>query len=124
RHGARRSTRPGSSRRRSDRQESDVCARSRRRVTMKGFLLVWIAALAATCFLPSAGLASTGTSYPLIVVDAGPGNQYDIHVSGRYASYTDDATGASAVKYFDFQAQTATSVPPGAAAEDALADVY
>src|SRR5436190_21617503 len=92
---------------------------------MKTFLLMCASAFAAACFVPSSALAytSTGTSYPLIVIANGTGNQYDIHVSGRYAVYTDDATGASAVKYFDFQTQTTGSVPPGAAAEDALGDV-
>jgi hypothetical protein len=90
---------------------------------VKRSLLILIALLAAVGAIPGSALA-TGTTYPLIVIANGSGNQYDIHVSGRYATYTDDATGASAVKYFDFQTLTVGSVPPGAAAEDALADVY
>ena len=79
---------------------------------MKRTLLIVAGALALTWFGPPAATASTGTSYPLIVIANGSGNQYDIHVSGRYATYTDDATGTSAVKYFDFQTLTVGSVPP------------
>src|SRR2546421_7369560 len=95
-----------------------------RRKNVNRSLLILIALLAAVGFVPGAAYATTGTTYPLIVMNNGPGNQYDIHVSGRYAAYTDDATGASVIKYFDLQTQAAGSVPPDAAAEVSLPDVY
>jgi hypothetical protein len=56
------------------------------------------AALAVAILVPSAavGYTSTGTTYPLIVVDNGSGAQQDPRVAGNYATYTDDQGGTSA----------------------------
>jgi hypothetical protein len=81
-----------------------------------------VAALLAT-LVPSVALAytGTGTSYPLIVVDNGPGSQSDPHVSGTFAVYTDDA--ASQIEYFDLSTNTTTPIARPSTAIDALPDV-
>lgn len=61
-----------------------------------------VAALLATA-VPSAALAytSTGTSYPLGVIDNGPGAQQDPRMSASYTAYTDDQGGATArIEYY------------------------
>ncbi|HEY8791606.1 MAG TPA: PxKF domain-containing protein [Gaiellaceae bacterium] len=76
---------------------------------MKTFLLMCAAAFAAACFVPSSALAytSTGTSYPLIVVDNSAGDQSEPHVGGRYSSYNVlDSAGANSIGYYDFATQT------------------
>ena len=89
-----------------------ACRSARRRRegdTMKTFLLMCAAAFAAACFVPSSALAytSTGTSYPLIVVDNSAGDQSEPHVGGRYSSYNVlDSAGANSIGYYDFATQT------------------
>ncbi len=96
---------------------------------MKRCLCITIAVLAAACLVPSASLAytytSTGTSYPLIVVDNTPGDQSQPHVSGRYASYNvTSSLGANTIGYFDFLTQTKGTVPQPSNAIDNLSDVF
>lgn len=87
------------------------------------------AVFAAACFglMPSTTLAytSTGTSYPLIVIDNGPGAQQDPRVGGRYASYSDDGQGGTtaAIEYFDFSTQATVVVPKVPDSFDFLSDV-
>ena len=81
--------------------------------------------VSALCSLPCASQTyTTGTSYPLIVVANGPGDQSDPHVSGHYAVYTDaQGNTTNTIKYFDFANQTTGIVPQGAGVLDSLSDV-
>jgi Bacterial Ig-like domain (group 1) len=83
------------------------------------------AAAAALLATPSAlGYASSGTSYPLIVVDNGAGSQGDPRTSGNVATYTDDQGGISGrINYFDLGARATHSIPTAQNAIDFLADV-
>ena len=70
------------------------------------------------------GYTSTGTSYPLIVVDDGAGAQLDARVSGNVAVYTDDQGGTTArIEVFDFSTAALTSIPTAPNAIDFLADI-
>jgi WD40 repeat protein len=93
---------------------------------MKRLILTALAAAALLGLAVSVSLAytGTGTSFPLIVVDNGGGDQSDPHVSGRYATYTaEQSTGSVAVKYFDFATQTTGTVPSVAGSLDSLSDI-
>lgn len=80
-----------------------------------------VAAIALLAPQVALGYTSTGTSYPLIVVDKGPGSQSDPHLSGTVAAYADDA--ARQIEYFDFSTNATSSIPKPVNAADSLPDV-
>ena len=87
-------------------------------------LLALAGGFAVVLGTPTAGLAytSTGTPYPLIVVNNGPGIQSDPHVSGHHVAYT--ATGAGGVvNYFDLSTSSTATVPTVAGTSDSLPDI-
>jgi hypothetical protein len=89
--------------------------------------LLLTAALAVAILVPPAavGYTSTGTTYPLIVVDNGSGAQQDPRVAGNYATYTDDQGGTSArIEYFNFTTSATNFVPTAPGAIDFLSDVF
>jgi Bacterial Ig-like domain (group 1) len=90
-----------------------------------GALAVVAVALLATV-VPSAALAytSTGTSYPLIVVDNGAGVQHDPRVAGNYAVYTDDQGGLSSrIEYVDLSTNATNLIAKPPNTIDFLPDV-
>ncbi len=85
-----------------------------------------VVAAVLALFAPSSalGYTSTGTTYPLIVVDNGAGAQQDPRISGNVAAYTDDQGGVSSrIEYFDFTTSAANSIPTSANSIDFLADI-
>ncbi|HKW63311.1 MAG TPA: hypothetical protein VJN89_12250 [Candidatus Acidoferrum sp.] len=58
---------------------------------------------------------------PIVVINNGPGNQTDPHVSGNFATYT---SGGTTIRYFNFVTGTDNAVPAGAPGDqDTLSDV-
>ncbi len=58
---------------------------------------------------------------PRVVINNGPGNQTEPHVSGNLATYTD---GGARIRYFDFLTGIDAAVPAGSAGDqDTLSDV-
>jgi hypothetical protein len=94
---------------------------------VKRSLLILIALLAAVAAVPGSALAyaTTGTGYPLIVVDNSAGDQSVPHVSGHYASYNVlSAAGANTIGYFDFATQTNGAIAQTSDQIDALSDIF
>lgn len=61
----------------------------------------------------------------VIVVDNGPGDQTDPHVSGNLAAYTDLNPGSGRIRVFDFLSGTGFAIPAGAPGDaDTLPDVH
>jgi Tol biopolymer transport system component len=98
---------------------------SRKARTIRLVALVAAAGMVSTIAPSGAlGYTSTGTSYPLIVVDNGVGAQQDPRISGALAAYTDDQGGLSSrIEYYDFATGTSGSIPTAAGAIDFLPDV-
>lgn len=58
-----------------------------------------------------------------VVINAGPGNQTDPHVSGDLAAYTTNESGALAIHYYRFSSGVDRAVPSVEGAVDQLSDV-
>jgi hypothetical protein len=72
------------------------------------------------------GLTPTLTTQ---IVNAGPGDQTDPHVSGDWASYTSDERFTNilhpivSVRYYDFSTNTDAQIPTGSSARDMLSNI-
>ena len=54
-----------------------------------------------------------------VVINAGPGDQYDPHVSGDWAAYTSDTS----IRYYRFSTAVDAEIPIGSSARDLLSDI-
>src|SRR5579871_6018050 len=76
---------------------------------------------------PLAALAAITMGAPLTgtttVVNNGPGDQSDPHVSGNLCAYSDAQTNAFTIRYHDLSANTDNGVPQPAGALDFLSDI-
>ena len=83
------------------------------------------AALLALCAFatPTAGLTANVGAAALnvetVAINVGPGDQYDAHLGGDLASYTDNLT----IRYYDFFSGVETQVPSQPGETDFLSDV-
>jgi hypothetical protein len=57
-----------------------------------------------------------------VVVDNGPGDQTDPHVSGDWAAYTSDSS-ISSIRYYRFSTGVVSQIPTGASVDDLLSDI-
>jgi len=108
----------------------DAVMTNRGSATMQHLLVGGVAMLAlvaaepdavqAQAVTPTDGGSVVGTT---LVIDASPGNQTDPHASGNLLAYTDEASGFSVIRYYDFStlANTAITVPLGSRGQ--LSDV-
>jgi hypothetical protein len=86
-------------------------------------MLRWL--LILTCWVPAVALAQK-TGDPLVgtrkVVNNGPGNQSDPHVSEALVTYTSESEGVSEIRYHDLSTGVDRAIPNGGA-YDFVADV-
>ncbi len=80
--------------------------------------------LAMTVVVPAVALAVvpvTGAPPTLtpVTINAGPGDQYDPHVSGDYSAYTSDLS----IRYYRFSTAADAAIPMGSSARDLLSDI-
>src|SRR3990172_8284650 len=71
---------------------------------------------AAQVVVPVNGV--TPTLIP-VTINAGPGDQYDPHLSGAYAAYTADVS----IRYYQFSTATDAAIPMGSSSRDLLSDI-
>ena len=93
---------------------------------MKNCFAAVVVILLVVAVLPAVAAAySTGTSFPLIIVNNGAGDQFDAHVSGNFASYTEQATfsAVAAIRFFNFTTSTSGAVPSVTNTLDSLSDI-
>jgi hypothetical protein len=84
----------------------------------------WLAAVLFIIPITAGAYNSTGTNFPLIVVDNGAGSQTDPHVSGDYAAFTNvAANGSNIISFYNFITRSTADVPPDPTASDSLSDV-
>jgi hypothetical protein len=83
-----------------------------------------VLALAALSLNPAAGLAAVPVLYPPpvlteVAINIGPGDQYNPHLSGDWASYTGD----HAIRYYRFSTGTDAGIPMGSSFSDLLSGI-
>ena len=94
---------------------------------MKNRIAVVVAVLVCIGMLPIGAAAQQSVTpvnggqvtSPLVLINNGPGNQTDPHVSGNLATYTD---GGTTIRYFDFLTGANLAVPAGAPGQNTLSD--
>ena len=81
--------------------------------------------LALLCWLPAVAVGQS-LGEPLVgtrkVVNNGPGNQSDPHVSGSLVAYTNESQGSSEIRYYDLSTDQDVAIPNGGA-YDFVADI-
>jgi hypothetical protein len=81
--------------------------------------------LALLCWMPAVAIGQT-PGEPLVgvrkVVNNGPGNQSDPHVSGSIVTYTNESQGVSEIRYHDLSTSQDLAIPNGGA-YDFVADI-
>jgi hypothetical protein len=87
-----------------------------------GILMLFLVGLPgltrAQAVVPVNGVTPTMTS---VIIDNTSGNQYDPHVSGDWAAYSDETD--HSIRYFNFVTNAHAQIPHGASVNDLLAEV-